>query len=101
MSPGQPPTQAWLHSGSVGKESTCHAGDTGDLVPSLGWECPLEEEVATHSSIFAWKIPWTKEPTKDTIVHGGHKESALTERLTSSLSQPPGPVVDEVSDRDV
>ena len=39
-------------------------------VPSLGWEDPLEEEVATHSSIFAWKILWTKEPTKDTTVHG-------------------------------
>ena len=29
---------------------------------SLGWEDPLEEEMATHSSIFAWKIPWTEEP---------------------------------------
>ena len=31
-------------------------------VPSLGREDPLEKEVATHSSIFAWKIPWTEEP---------------------------------------
>ena len=31
-------------------------------VRSLGWEDPLEQEMATHSSIFAWKIPWTKEP---------------------------------------
>ena len=31
-------------------------------VGSLGWEDPLEKEVATHSSIFAWKIPWTEEP---------------------------------------
>ena len=30
-------------------------------VPSLGWEDPLEEAMATHSSILAWKIPWTKE----------------------------------------
>ena len=29
---------------------------------SLGWEDPLEEEVATNSSILAWKIPWTEEP---------------------------------------
>ena len=29
---------------------------------SLGQEDPLEEEMATHSSIFAWKIPWTDEP---------------------------------------
>ena len=28
----------------------------------LGWEDPLEEEMATHSSMFAWKIPWTVEP---------------------------------------
>ena len=29
-------------------------------VQSLGWEDPLEEEMATHSSILAWKIPWTE-----------------------------------------
>ena len=32
------------------------------LVRSLGWENPLQEEMTTHSSILAWKIPWTKEP---------------------------------------
>ena len=31
-------------------------------VPSLGWEDPLKEEMATHSNILAWRIPWTKEP---------------------------------------
>ena len=31
-------------------------------VRSLGWEDPLEEEMATHSSILAWKILWTEEP---------------------------------------
>ena len=31
-------------------------------VPSLGQEDPLEEGMATHSSILAWKIPWTEEP---------------------------------------
>ena len=31
-------------------------------VQSLGWEDPLEEEMATHFSIFAWRIPQTKEP---------------------------------------
>ena len=31
-------------------------------VGSLGWQDPLEKEMATHSSILAWKIPWTKEP---------------------------------------
>ena len=31
-------------------------------VPPLGWEDPLEEGMATHSSILAWRIPWTEEP---------------------------------------
>jgi len=31
-------------------------------VQSLGWEDPLEEGMATHSSILAWEIPWTQEP---------------------------------------
>ena len=31
-------------------------------VQSLGWEDPLEEEMATHSSIVVWEIPWTEEP---------------------------------------
>ena len=33
------------------------------LVQSLGWEDPLEKEMATHSSILAWRIPWTEEPS--------------------------------------
>ena len=35
--------------------------NAGDLVRSLGWEDPLEEGMAVHSSILAWKIPWTEE----------------------------------------
>ena len=31
-------------------------------VPSLGREDPLEKRIATHSSILAWRIPWTEEP---------------------------------------
>ena len=33
-------------------------------VQSLGWEDPLEKEMATHSSILAWKIPWMEEPSR-------------------------------------
>ena len=81
---------------SVGKQSTCNAGDPGSIpgsgrsageglgyplqyswasfvaqlvknlpampktwVRSLGWEDPLEKGTATHSSILAWRIPWT------------------------------------------
>jgi len=47
-------------------------------VPSLGWEDPLENGMATHSSILAWKIPWTDEPGGVQ----GHKESDMTEQLT-------------------
>ena len=41
------------------KESACSIGDWG-LIP--GREDPLEEGAATHSSILAWRIPWTEEP---------------------------------------
>ena len=33
-----------------------------DWVQSLGWENPLEKEMANHSSVLAWKVPWTEEP---------------------------------------
>ena len=33
-------------------------------VRSLGWEDPLEKEIAIHSSTLAWKIPWTEEPCR-------------------------------------
>ena len=33
-------------------------------VSSLGWEAPLEKEMATHSNILAWEIPWTEEPDR-------------------------------------
>ena len=37
-------------------------------VRSLGWEDPLEEGMATHSSILAWRIPWTEEPAGATVL---------------------------------
>ena len=46
---------------SVSKESACSAGSQAQ---SLGWEDPLEKEMATHSSILVWKISWTED-------HGG------------------------------
>ena len=40
-------------------------------VQSLGWEDPLEKEMTTHSSILAWRIPWTEEPDGiGSSVHG-------------------------------
>ena len=47
-------------------------------VRSLGWEDPLEEEMATHSSILAGEIPWTEEPG-GLQSRGVHKESDTTE----------------------
>ena len=36
-------------------------------VPSQGWEDPPEEGMATHSSVLAWRIPWTEEPGGATV----------------------------------
>ena len=52
---------------TVVKNPPANAGDVRHQVQSLSWEDPLEEGIATHSSIFAWRIPWTEEP-------GGCKE---------------------------
>ena len=48
--------------GSVIKNPPANAGDPGDTGLIPGWEDSLKEEVAIHSSILAWKIPWTEEP---------------------------------------
>ena len=45
--------------GTVVMNPLASAGDM-DLTP--GWEDPLEKELETHSSVLAWKIPWTEEP---------------------------------------
>ena len=42
-----------------GRNPPANAGDVSDGVQSLGWEDPLEEGMATHSGILAWRIPWT------------------------------------------
>ena len=49
-------------------------------VQSLGWEDPLVKEMATHSSILAWRIPWTEE--SGGLESTGHKEMDTTEWLT-------------------
>ena len=45
----------------VVKNPAANAGDLGDVGSIPGWDDPLEEGMATHSSILAWKIPWTEE----------------------------------------
>ena len=54
------------------KNPPASAGDTGLI---LGWEDPLEEEMATHSSILAREIPWTEEP-------GGLQSVGVTKNQT-------------------
>ena len=62
-------------------------------VRSLGWKDLLEKGMAIHSSILAWRIPWTEEPGGlQSYVYNpmyqlwGHKESDMTEWLTLSLA---------------
>ena len=44
----------------------------------LGQEDPLEKEMATYSSILAWRIPWTEEPGRTPAGGGGSQESGTT-----------------------
>ena len=48
----------WLR----GEEAACSVGAAGDMGSILGSEDPVEEGMATHFSILAWRIPWTEEP---------------------------------------
>ena len=48
-------------------------------VQSLGQEDPVEEEMATHSSVLGWKIPWTEEPVGGSYSLWGCKEMDMTE----------------------
>ena len=49
-------------------------------VQSLGWEDPLEKQVATHSSILAWEIPWTEEPGGLQSMESQKSQTQLTTR---------------------
>ena len=64
--------------GSVLRNLPANAGDAQEMqLCSLGREDPLEEEMATHSSILAWEIPWTEEPGR--LQPMWLKESDMTE----------------------
>ena len=54
-----PPGRLWW---LISKESSYNAGAAGDTGLILGKEDPLEKDLATHSSILAWRIQWTEEP---------------------------------------
>ena len=55
--------------GASGEEPSANAGDVRTLarIQCLGREDPLEEDTATHSSVLAWRAPWTEEPGR---LHG-------------------------------
>ena len=53
-------------------------------VHSLGWEDPLEKEMATHSSILAWRISWTEEP--DRLIYGVAKSQTRLSDFTFNLN---------------
>ena len=57
---------------------------------SLDQEDPLEAEMATHSNILAWKIPWTEELGGLQSI-GSHKELNMTERLSTHIPFIPNP----------
>ena len=52
------------------KNPPAKAGDQQMQFQSLGWEDPLEEEMATRSSILAWRIPWTEKPGRVLLFMG-------------------------------
>ena len=58
------------------KNPPANAGDVRDVGLFLGQEDPLEEGMETHSSILAWRIPWTEEPG-GLPVHGVTKSQTL------------------------
>ena len=60
--------------GSAGKESACNEEA---WVRSLGWEDSLEKGMATHSNIFAWRIPWTEEPGRPPQSRGSQSRTWL------------------------
>ena len=71
---GYPLQYSWASLVAQLVKSTCNMGDLG-LIPGL--DDPLEKRMATHSSILAWRTPWT--------IPWGHKELDMTEGLSLSL----------------
>ena len=66
-----------FHTGSDGKESACDEGELGSV---LGQDDPLEKRMATHTSVLAWRVPWTEEPGG--LSPCSLKESHATQRFT-------------------
>ena len=77
--------------GSAGKESACNAGDLGSI---LGWGDFLEKGKITHSSILAWRIPWTtvhRVPKSGTRLSSFHFHFFFSTSATWEASRPGNP----------
>ena len=59
---GKQTAETRYHAAQLVKNLPASAGDTRDVVLIPEWERSLEEEMATHSSILAWEIPWAEKP---------------------------------------
>ena len=71
----------------VARNAPANAGDIRDVGSTLGQEGPLEEGLATHSSILAWRVSWTEQPGRPqslgTILHLKKKKKSEKEMETS------------------
>ena len=74
----QPPDILLIHCNRVAQRLKCLPAMQETWVRSLGREDPLEKEMATHSSILAWRIPWIEEP--------GGLQSTGSQRVRHDLS---------------
>ena len=75
------------------KEPTCQCRRYKRPIQSLGGEDPLEKEMATHSSILAWEIPWIEEPGYNTWDLKELDMTEMTKQLqhVSWIEEPGGP----------
>ena len=69
----------------VVKNLPANAGDTRDTGLIPGWEDPVEEGLATHSSILGWRIPWTEETGG--LQSMGHRELDMAEVIQHTRTQ--------------
>ena len=73
--------RGWLPGGASGKEPACQCKRHETWFRSLGGEDALEKDIATHSSILAWRFPWTEEPRLHSV--GVAKREAQLKRLST------------------
>ena len=79
---------SYFPSDASGEESACQCSrcKRRGFSRSLGWQDPLEKEMANHSSILAWRLPWTEEPGRPRST-GSRKVRRLSDQ-TKTTTQP-------------